>query len=889
MKIFRKLITITLAVSMLIGCCPAFAANTNDEDEDTLTNLFIDLGIYSVEDNMDFGNEPLLREEMASILSVFFDVTENEYAIKTNIPDVPQYWASGHIMTVMNAGVMTGFLDGLFRPQQPVTVEQTVAALVKLTGYEPYAEAKGGYPTGYFTAAARSGITRDVELGDKSANITKKLFTELLYNAVNAPLFKTTSITQGADGEFAVYEADNYATLLSENLNIYKDNGVVEGLPYTTLSFAAATEDTICIDNTIYDYYGDAYEFLGENVNFYYNLKKGELKGRVLHLEKTDNVRNLTIEAEDIISATTSSITYAVKNNSHNIVLPSDVVVIFNGQRLTYYTAEHLKPKQGSVKLVDADKNGTYEAVIVDYEMNYIVQSISIDEKAAYIIDRDGKATIKIDLEKDHYQIYDRGRSLAIDELAKDDVISVCADSVNISTKAILQTSSVYRIYVSKEIMEGTVSTISNDSVKIDGIKYDTVWDINKTKNVIAAGQDSVFYLNYEGKIAGVKEEATSTYNYGILKDGYEDGDFQVETTLRLYDQSGQFVILKCAPKMTIDGKSKSEYTAGGKTVLDYLKTSSTEFNTQTGLSVPADGIWQMVRYTCNNEVITKLDTILTNTNVSADDLTYSGKTADSNIMYAGTAGNLDRKYALTDDTLFFNVSNDKEDMDFYSIAKPSTNTMLSGPFVIFNMDDELNVKVLLRIVSNSYTIKSTDFSSMMIVEEILTQMNADGDVATYIGGTLVQTGQYKEVELKDSSLLTDKGIAEGDIIRWAGNANGVAQIIDKSFSPDGSGTLVTAGQPYGNLYNGLAYGEILTCDSEKLRIQYDCLDPANNYIEPMKIPSTVKILLYDTVQHETRPATAEDMRSTAAYGSDADMIVVYRYEISPRTFIIYR
>lgn len=887
MKIFRKLITITLAVSMLLGCCPAFAADTNDED--TLTKLFIDLGIYSAEDNMDFGNEPLLREEVASILSVFFDVTEDEYAIKTNIPDVPQYWASGHIMTVMNAGIMTGYLDGLFRPQQPITVEQAVATLVKLTGYESYAQAKGGYPTGYFTAAARSGITRDVELGDTSANITKSLFSELLYNAVNAPLFKTTSITQGPDGEFAVYETDNYATLLSENLNIYKDNGVLEGLPYTTLSFAAATEDKICIDNTIYEYYGDAYEFLGENVNFYYNFKKGESKGRVLHIEKANNVRNLTIEAEDIIGATTSSITYAVKNSSHSVALPSDVVVIFNGKRLTYYTAEHLKPKQGSVKLVDADKNGTYEAVIVDYEMNYIVQSVNIDDKAAYILDRDGKATIKIDLEKDHYQIYDRGRSLTIDQIAKDDVISVCADSVNISTKAIQQTSSVYRIYVSKEIMEGYVSTISKDSIKIGDIKYDTVWDLNKTKNVIEAGKEGVFYLNYEGKIAGVKEEAASTYNYAILMAGHEDGDFQLETTLKLYDQSGQFLILKCAPKMTIDGKAKSAYTAGGKTVLDYLKASSSEFKTQTGLEVPADGIWQMVRYTCKNEVITRLDTILTNTKVSADDLTYSAKTADSDIMYANTAGNLDRKYALTDDTLFFSVGTDRDDVDFYNINKFPTNTMFTGPVVIFNMDDEATAKVVLRNGTSGVTIKSTDFSSMMIVEEILTQLNQDGDVATYIGGTLVTSGQYKEVELKESSLLTDKGIVEGDIIRWAGSGNGVAQIIEKSFSIDGSGSLATASDPSGNLYNGLAYGEILSSNSEKLRIKYEFTDSTKDFVEPMKIPSSAKILLYDTVQHKTRPATAEDMRSSAAYGSDADMIVVYRKEIVPQTFIIYR
>ena len=886
MKIFKKLITITLAFGILLSCCPASVAAA-EEGEGSLTDFFVNIGIYSDYDNMDYENEVILREEMASLLSVFFGITENEYAVKTNIPDVPEYWASGHIATVINYGVMSGYQDGLFRPQLPVTVEQAIAVLVKLTGYEPYAQATGGYPTGYYTAAAKSGITKGVELGDKSENITKGKFTELLYNAINAPLFKTVAISQGPDGETAIYKPDNYATLLSENLHIYKRKGVMEALPYVTLDYTKPSEGTIRISNIVYKYTGDAYNFLGESVDYYYRQKKDETSGEVLHIEANGYHDNLVIAAEDIMSATTSTITYARGNSSRSVALPSDVMVIFNGKRLTYFIAEHLKPKQGSIKLVNADGDNDYETVIVDYEMNYIVESVKIDDNFAYITDRDGKATLKIELENDAFQVYYRGRSITLDELKKGYVISVCADSVNMTTKAILQTSSVYRIYASEDVLEGTVKATTKNGIKVQDTEYELVWDINKTKNQIVIGKENAFYLNYKGEIAGVKTEGETGYRYAILQDGYEDGIFQTDTILRLYDQAGEFVIATCSPKLSIDGKGKSAYS----NALTYLKSSSAEFATKTGLSVPEGDIWQLIKYTINNEKITKIDTISENANPTSNDLTSNrapGKVAEK-AAYASSTKAFARNFILNSDTLYFNVGTDRSALKTYNTAALPSYTNLTDPIAVFDMDDDFNVAVVLRSVSAVSSIGSNEYDDMMIVEEILSQVNADGDVATYVGGTTVISGVYVELELETAALLTDKTVAEGDIIRWATDQLGVVQVIEKSFSPDYDGVKVTAAKPEGDAATGLAYGKVKTSNSEGMSIYYQSTTPANSFTEPMAFPSGAKYLLYDTVNHKTTAATAEDIRSEAAYGSDADMIFIYRKDHTPKTFVIYR
>ena len=52
---------------------------------------------------------------------------------------------------------MTGYVDGSFRPDQAVTLEEGCAALLKALGYDPTA-LKGAYPAAQLSRAGALGL-----------------------------------------------------------------------------------------------------------------------------------------------------------------------------------------------------------------------------------------------------------------------------------------------------------------------------------------------------------------------------------------------------------------------------------------------------------------------------------------------------------------------------------------------------------------------------------------------------------------------------------------------------------------------------------------------------------------------------------------------------------
>ena len=278
---------------------PASAATETHED---LLELMLDLGIYNTEDQMELGNETVIRGEMASVLSVFYGVTDLSYTVETNFKDVPANWVSGHIMTLVDNGIMNGYTDGLFRPDAAVTLEQVVKIFVSMTGYDMMAEIHGGFPNGYFRVAAEKGILDNISTTDKSRTITKAEFTRLLYNAMKGDILQM--ITVGDPAQYTINKGEN---LLSENLDIYTFEGRLEALPYVALGYAdTALSGRVRISGINYDCAFDAYPYFGLEVKGYYRQADDDVIGTVLTMEeRREGEGYITIAADDIVSVTT--------------------------------------------------------------------------------------------------------------------------------------------------------------------------------------------------------------------------------------------------------------------------------------------------------------------------------------------------------------------------------------------------------------------------------------------------------------------------------------------------------------------------------------------------------------------------------------------------------
>ena len=125
------------------------------------------------------------RAEAAAILTRGFysdNIIKDE---RTTFSDVNEYhWASGYIMLMVRKGIVNGFTDGTFRPNDEVTYGQLVKMLVCLLGYGDEAEAYGGYGVGGYMLAAQELLLTEGIYASFNDPLTRGQVAQLVYNGI---------------------------------------------------------------------------------------------------------------------------------------------------------------------------------------------------------------------------------------------------------------------------------------------------------------------------------------------------------------------------------------------------------------------------------------------------------------------------------------------------------------------------------------------------------------------------------------------------------------------------------------------------------------------------------------------------------------------------------
>ena len=71
------------------------------------------------------------------------------------------HWASPYVKVAVEQGWMSGYVDGTFRPDQGITLEEGCTALLRLLGYDS-STLTGAYPTAQLSKASALGLLDDV-------------------------------------------------------------------------------------------------------------------------------------------------------------------------------------------------------------------------------------------------------------------------------------------------------------------------------------------------------------------------------------------------------------------------------------------------------------------------------------------------------------------------------------------------------------------------------------------------------------------------------------------------------------------------------------------------------------------------------------------------------
>ncbi|WP_214628022.1 Ig-like domain-containing protein [Paenibacillus agaridevorans] len=92
-------------------------------------------GIRGYQDGTVRGNATMTRAEFSSMLVQLLEI-EKTGKKKWSLSDIQSHWAAGAIATLAGHGVINGYADGTFRPDQTISRQEMVTMLLKLVNEE---------------------------------------------------------------------------------------------------------------------------------------------------------------------------------------------------------------------------------------------------------------------------------------------------------------------------------------------------------------------------------------------------------------------------------------------------------------------------------------------------------------------------------------------------------------------------------------------------------------------------------------------------------------------------------------------------------------------------------------------------------------------------------
>ena len=621
MKNIKRLVSLitALAVVMSLGfsfTLPASAAEFSDVSQTAsyaeAVGLLTSIGIIvGYEDGTFRPERTITRAEAAAVMvrAMGMESEAKHSAGATNYTDVPSnHWASGYVNVASAAGIIIGFPDGTFKPEENVTYEQIVKMVVCAIGHDVKA-ANGGYPQGYLKAAADAGVTKGIG-GSVGQDASRLTVARLVFNSLEVEMMDEVSFSNGLLG--TTY-ALNGKTILNDYLGLERVDAVVTDTYVAQDILDKRNKDVTLEITKVYGstshqnkaqyQVGNEYKFnegmtdaaiyLGKAVSAYIgeDQNSGEDKVFAITLYSARNesveITQSKFDVEESEKGIKNNRLYylrrATDRNLTKLELARNYTVVVNGtienaDLSTYFDSFDL------LTLVDNDHDGEYEFVFVsvfdDIEgVEFVVTDIDYDDDIYYFKGEGGDLEVDMQDDSVYYTVIRDGKGASFDDIEEDDVIT-CLDA----SKAIVT------IYVSSESFRGTVESVDENEGEYE--IGNRVYTLSPAfQGGLDAGDTGKFYINYLGKIAYSTVSSTVTSgDYVFITNYGTEKDFSKEVyKIQLVNAQGRVAAYTLKSKMkyiTPDGVLTKSATADE--VFEYL--SSSKQNTDIGQMFGLDG-----------------------------------------------------------------------------------------------------------------------------------------------------------------------------------------------------------------------------------------------------------------------------------------------------------
>ncbi len=771
----KKIISILCLMSILMQCVIVAQA----EDSNTITEQMETIYQLGIMADVNQSNEEVTRSDFAEMVcNLLYGKANITVATKSYYQDVDVYhYAAAPIQMLTEHGITQGYADGNFYPERNIAVHEAVTMILRAVGYEFLLSSGESVQS----IASKAGIGKGLNFG---ANLTKETAAEIIFDALYADTMQT-SLTENV-----VSRGD---IVMSEFLGLQYKDGVVDGVCGKSLYDHFVHEGTVSIDETKYTITCKVDEsLLGKYVRFYYNEEDDVVRAIV---PKKNTI--LVIEADSIIDADNSKITYKTQNDKEKTIRINDGAdLLYNG--LVINDLSLYLPQNGEIKLIDRGDDGSYDVVFVSEYTSYLVSRTSVYDEKITLYNTPESINLKT---YDKYEIVDQNNvQLKLDAITPNVVISV----YKAGTKHI-------KIVKSDETVTGMITEVWLDD---DGRTVITVGERQITLYShcyfggisLSAGANVTVHLDAFGIGTAIQTEKKDDWQFGYLIAARYMPGLESSVHLKVLTASGEQKVFNLVDKTKIDDDKKTPEVA-----ITYLNNAFHNFDDEIegGEEYKKELVTtRLMRYKSDGDIITQLDTPI---KYGLYEESNQPEMTQSDKLLLRVKGNLyipenkrGFKAVYTDYTdlqgeVFYTestpvfviptVENTEADEEDYTVITGKELLSTYGEFVYMSSYyTDINSFVPVAIVVRKDTFKSSD-TRLLVVNAIKKVWDEDEDAVVtqiegYINGSL--TAMTVDENNSSMSVVTLK---QGDCIAYD-MYNQKLRLTQMIYRADGGGTL---------------------------------------------------------------------------------------------------
>lgn len=825
------------------------AQNQNEEAADLLNMLQI---VKKVESDID-NNEEVSRAQFAVYIARITGIDEYEGVAERYFMDVSNtHWAAPAISALLKKGYISEPADKRFRPDDPISGNEAIKLLVCALGYNEYAKVAGGYPAGYLNVA------RELELYKNAGNsvtITHREAVMLIFNTIMANRYNLEGVI-GDEIKFATTDKN----ILEERYNISWHEGCLNGVNGFSISGEAIKNEEIMVGKNKFRVDDmDLYSMLGRNVRVFYKMDSfDEDYGTAMLVsvyKADDKYIELDAEYTDYIDG---KIRYSeTREKYYN--LEANFRVVKNRSLVLENLSAELDADAGTYKLIDSDKNGTYDLIIIDEYVNAVIHHVDKSTKTLYFRDN----VEKLELEGNKYDILKvfnaDGTSADVDSIASDDIITM------------YESERAMYVYVSNKKVSGAISLISEDEMVVNGVTYQVDSNfVQRYGSKISVGVNYIFSLDMYGDIAYVKGITDDSMEFGFVRNVFlgDDGDSMY---IKLYSTNDDVLTYKVAEKVIVDKVSRDAVNL--QTIL--ASTGGTNYS-------------QLIRFSLDsNNEIKYIDTIASTSSDASSSLFQIS--ALQNLQYSNDSKMFGTKVITNGETIYFTVPTDANialaTADDYSASmKLSSGTSYNVEAYGISEDNPYAAVIVNRGSVNNEPEKN----SMTLICDISTSWSEELGCAVK-SIKCVRNGKIQEIYCEPSyDISLDADIGDTVIVSISKDnyVSGAEVLYDFSEK---------AMQPHSDLYadigaaNRYSFGTINSVKQDVVRWGYTDA----SVIDEVASVSDITIMVYDQSKRKNSEkayiGTISDIIDYETNAGEASQILVYTKWGNALSAVIYK